>query len=384
MERAGVNLSETSDVLAAISSLSAQGRDMALATIVEVKGSTYRRAGARLLVPDAGEAVGNLSGGCLEGDVEAVAREVMTQGRARLEFYDLTAEDEVVWGWGLGCNGAIEVFIEPAAQAAEIAAALRSAIEEQRPVTVVTVLETSIPGLERGARLLLGEDGARSGGIGNRELEDALLSALADVGGLSGARTHPLMLPAGDARVFVESIEPPPRLLVCGAGHDAVPLVHLGAQLGWRVVVADDRDALLTNHRFGPDASFLRCAPGDLARAASVDARTYAVVMSHNYLRDRDYLRVLLGSAAAYIGMLGPQARLERLLGEMRTEGRELGDEELARIHGPAGLDVGAEGPEEIAAAIVAEVLAVGRGRSAGFLRDRPGPIHRREPLAAT
>ena len=126
-------MSEIGDVLAAIEALSAKGERMALATIVAVRGSTYRRPGARLLVPEEGAPVGNISGGCLEGDVADMARVVMEEGRARLAGWDLTADDDAVWGLGLGCNGAIEVFIEPAEKAAEVAGALRAALEAERP-----------------------------------------------------------------------------------------------------------------------------------------------------------------------------------------------------------------------------------------------------------
>src|SRR6187551_1408292 len=135
-------MSEIGDVLAAIEALSAKGERMALATIVAVRGSTYRRPGARLLVPEEGSPVGNISGGCLEGDVADMARVVMEEGRARLAGWDLTADDDAVWGLGLGCNGAIEVFIEPAEEAVAVTHALRTALDQERPIAVVTVLES--------------------------------------------------------------------------------------------------------------------------------------------------------------------------------------------------------------------------------------------------
>src|SRR5919109_1070945 len=170
LEGPQVNTSETAEVLEAIGSLGAQGRSMALATITSVTGSTYRRPGARLLVPDDGPSVGNLSGGCLEGQVEAVARDVMSDGVPRLELYDLTADDEVVWGWGLGCNGAIEVFIEPAGKAAEIAEALRTGIRDERRVAVGTVIESTIEGVAPGARVISSETD-REGALGHSALE---------------------------------------------------------------------------------------------------------------------------------------------------------------------------------------------------------------------
>jgi xanthine dehydrogenase accessory factor len=180
-------------------------------------------------------------------------------------------------------------------------------------------------------------------------------------------------------RAFVEVLDPPLRLVVCGAGHDAIPLVRAASVLGWNVTVVDDRPAFLTRARF-PEARGLVEVddPADAAKAAGVDEGTYSVVMTHNFLKDKEYVRSLLGSPAAYIGMLGPGARTERLLTELRDEGVELTETDRDRIHGPAGLDLGGEGPEEIAQAILAEIGAVKRRRAGGFLRDRPGPIHDR------
>src|SRR6476660_8178348 len=157
-------MSEITDVLEAIESLEAQGQRMALATIVAVRGSMYRRPGARLLVPEDGAPIGNLSGGCLEGDVADMARVVMDEGRARLAGWDLTADDDDdVWGLGLGCNGAIEVFIEPAERAAAVTHALREALEQERSICVVTALESDVAGVEPGARLIVRPDGSVEG-----------------------------------------------------------------------------------------------------------------------------------------------------------------------------------------------------------------------------
>ena len=369
-------MSEIGDVLAAIEALSAKGDRMALATIVAVRGSTYRRPGARLLVPEEGSPVGNISGGCLEGDVADMARVVMDEGRARLAGWDLTADDDAVWGLGLGCNGAIEVFIEPAEKAAEVAGALRVALEEERPISVVTVVESSQAGVEPGARLVVWPDGTSDGSLGDAAVDATAVEASRAL--LREERSEVRALSDG-VRAFVEVLDPPLRLVVCGAGHDAIPLVRAASVLGWHVTVVDDRPAFLTQERFPEATAFVSVdEPEDAAKAAGVDERTYAVVMTHNFLRDKEYVRSLLGSPAAYIGMLGPGARTERLLMELRDEGVEVGGANRERIHGPAGLDLGGEGPEEIAQAIVAEIVAVKRQRAGGFLRDRPGPIHDR------
>ena len=369
-------MSEIGDVLAAIESLSAKGERMALATIVAVRGSTYRRPGARLLVPEDGAPVGNLSGGCLEGDVADLARVVMEDGRARLAGWDLTAEDDAVWGLGLGCNGAIDVFVEPAEQAAQVAGALRAALDEERPISVVTILDSSRPGVDPGARLIVRPDGQTEGSLGDADV-DAAAARAADA--LLREERSEVRSLADGVRAFVEVLDPPIRLVVCGAGHDAIPLVRAASVLGWSVVVVDDRPAFLTTERFPGARSFVELEePSETAEAAAVDQRTFAVVMTHHFLRDKGYARSLLGSPAPYVGMLGPAARTERLLAELRDEGLSIDEETRSRIHAPAGLDLGGEGPEEIAQAIIGEIVAVKRRRGAGFLRDRTGPIHDR------
>jgi xanthine dehydrogenase accessory factor len=369
-------MSEIADVLTAIESLSAKGERMALATIVAVRGSTYRRPGARLLVPEEGAPVGNISGGCLEGDVADMARIVMEDGRARLAGWDLTADDDAVWGLGLGCNGAIEVFIEPADRAAEVAHALRSALDEERPISLVTVLESGLDAVAPGARLVVRPDGGIEGSLGEPAVDAEATSAALE---LLQAERSEIRTFAGDVRSFVEVLEPPLRLVVCGAGHDAIPLVQAASVAGWNVVVVDDRPAFLTHERFPGARGFVQIDdPADAAKAANVDARSYVVVMTHNFLRDKEYLRSLLASDAAYVAMLGPAARTQRLLMELADEGVAVTEPVLERLHGPAGLDLGAEGPEEIAQAIVAEIVAVKRGRRGGFLKERPTPIHDR------
>ena len=329
-------MSELTDVLDAIEARAARGEPVALATIVATRGSTYRRAGARLAVPPSGDPIGNISGGCLEGDVARIGREVVASGQPRLVELDMTADDDAVWGYGLGCNGAIELFVEPSAGASEAAALLRAAANGAEPVTVVTVL-----------------DGPRAG---QRWTEPVTAD-------------RPAVVEADGERRFCEPLLPPMRLVVCGAGHDAIPLVRQASELGWRVTVTDVRKALLTTDRF-PGAGGFSSGDPEQALDLAPDERTAVVLMSHNYLRDAAYLRALLDAPLAYLGVLGPRGRTEQMLAEM---GRP---EAIARLHAPAGLDVGAEGPEEVARAIVAEILAVTRGREGGPLRDRRAPIH--------
>jgi xanthine dehydrogenase accessory factor len=325
-------VSELSDLLDAAEAMAARGEPFALATIVSTRGSTYRRAGARLLIPAEGEPIGNISGGCLEGDVARIGREVIASGEPRLVTFDMTADDDAVWGYGLGCNGTIELLVEPTDGALASVAALRSGIGS----CLVTVLTGPDAGSHR-----LEPDG------------DAV----------------PRIDMADGERIFHEPLLPPLRLLVCGAGHDAIPLVRQAVELGWQVTVVDVRRALLTAERF-PGAAFASPDPVAAAEALRPDARSAVILMSHNYLRDIAHLRSLLEVPLAYLGVLGPRGRTQQMLDEI---GRA---EVIERLHAPAGLDIGAEGPEEVAHAIIAEIVAVTRGRDGGSLRDRRGPIH--------
>jgi xanthine/CO dehydrogenase XdhC/CoxF family maturation factor len=366
-------MKELDDVLAALEA--SGGRGVAVATVVAARGSTYRREGARLVVSaDGDEVVGNISGGCLEGDVIATAREVLESGRPQLLRFDLTADDEAVWGWGLGCNGAIEVLIEPGEQAARYAPLMAAARREQRALVVATVIE----GEHVGARLVVHEDGHHEGSLGSRDVDAAIRGPAL----VALARRRSLAVRIGpDVRAFLEVVVPAPRLVVCGAGHDAVPLVELASRLGWLVEVVDDRPALLSSERFPGAHRLVRSTPLRAADAVATDESTFVVVMSHNFLRDKDYLRAFLPAPVRYLGMLGPRARLERLLEDARREGALPGPGDLDKVYGPAGLDIGAEGPDEIAWAIISELLAVRNGSRAGFLRDRAGPVHLPEPV---
>lgn len=320
----------------------------------------------------------------MDNDIKREAKEVMAGKGARLIDFDLTADDEALWGWGLGCNGALEVFVEPPDHAAEVIGALRLALEQRRSIGLVTVLTSTVPEVEAGARLLVHPDGSTEGGLGSSAANEAgVESALTALRERKAGRRTLNIRDSGEIEAFVEALDPPIRLLICGAGEDVIPLVRLAAAIGWEVVVADDRQNLLNLDRFPGASTFVHLPRAvELVDVAGVDNLTASIVMSHNYVRDQDYLRALLGQEVFYIGMLGPKARLRRLLPDLAKEGVHPSDEDREKIFGPAGLDVGAEGPEEIAWAVIAEIMAVRSGRSAGFLRNRQGPTHPREAAA--
>lgn len=322
-------------ILAALAA--APGQAGVLATLVQVEGSSYRRPGARrLLLPD-GTRVGSISGGCLEEDLLERARRVFATGRAELAVYDTTAENDLVWGVGLGCQGVVRVWLEtvPAERPAWVGA-LRANLAARR----ATVLRVGF------------------GGAGPRGT--ALAEATA----------------TGEADALVETVPAPPALIVCGAGDDAQPLVRLAKETGWHVTVADARPALATAERFGAADEIVTGPPTEVSGRLVADARTFVVVMTHRYADDREFLRAWLPRALPYLGQLGPRARTERLLAELAAEGAAPTAEQLAKLHAPVGLDLGADTPEAVALAILAELHARLAGRPPGHLRDRPGAIH--------
>lgn len=340
-------------VLEAVREWARSGSRFALATVVGVRGSTYRGLAARQLMGEDGTSVGTVSGGCLDTDLRQVALQVIESGRAERVEFDLTADDEAIWGWGVGCNGATDLLVEPG----QTAAALAELVAAPGVETYCLVHPVPDPA---GRRVVTGAD------AGDDPVTAEAIAALE-------AGRHRAVEIEG-VHHLLEVVGAPPRLVVYGAGHDAAPVVAQAARLGFRTVVVDDRRQFLTPERF-PDAhDLIHAEPGDLAKAVRPDAKTSVVLMSHNYLRDLDALRSLLGSDVAYIGALGPGERLARLLGDLAEAGAVVSDADLEKLHGPAGLDIGAEGPTEIAWSVLAEVLAVTRGKDGGRLRVRKGP----------
>jgi xanthine dehydrogenase accessory factor len=371
-------MSELAEMLAMIEAHALRGNAVAQATVVAVRGSTYRRPGASLLVPEAGDVVGTISGGCLEAAIVEEARTVLADRRGRVLSFDLTTDDEP-WGLGVGCNGAVEAFVQPL-EPRELAEPLRRVLRTARPIAVVTVIESEVAGISAGARAIVDEaaSAARLSTTPVPEpLETAACEAAAAVLAGGPARDRTVELDAGRVRIFAQAVNPPPRLIVCGAGPDAEPLARMARALGWGVVVVDDRPARLTRSRF-PDAEVVPVELPDLAaKLVDADRRTFVVVMTHDLARDEGYLRAFLASPVPYIGMLGPRARSDRLLRQLQDEGLDVADAG-ARIHRPVGLDIGAEDPAEIAISVLAEIVAVRRGGRAGYLRDRDGAIHHR------
>ena len=355
------------------------GERMTLATVVKVRGSAYRRPGARMLITSDGRTIGAISGGCLESDVAERARKVLATGQAVVVTYDATTEHDLVYGLGMGCNGVTIVLIEPV-EAGNTNGPLEFLAEcraRRQAGVIATVLQKEGFGLwPVGARLMLDAEGRLTGDTECEDLSQMLLAEMRQIFCHRRSEAREISIGPGTKEVFFEFVPPPVSLVIFGAGYDALPLASFAKQLGWQVTVVDHRPAYATSERF-PTADTVLCAhPGPLPESVVMDADTVAMLMTHNYLHDKEWLGLLLPCPLQYIGILGPRTRTERLLGELRAEGR-VGDRSyLERLNYPAGLDIGAETPEEIALAVLAEVRAVLTGRSGGRLTSHNGPIH--------
>lgn len=332
------------------------GEPAVLATIVATAGSTYRKAGARMLLYADRSHVGLLSGGCLEGDLAEHAADVLARGRARAVEYDLRGPDDALFGIGAGCEGAMRVLLEPASPGTPAAAALEHARECARrgtPVTLVAVHDS---------------DGLA---LGTRDPRLPLTPELAALAARAEAERRAQVLDTrapgtGGLRAYADWVAPPPRVLVCGGGDDAIPLVAGLVALGWTVIVTDHRPRYASAQRFA--GARVICADAEqLAATVDLGSCHAALVMSHHLTADGHYLAALSTAASPrYVGLLGPRARRERLLAGA-AGGAPLADGLRGRLRGPVGLDLGARSPEAIALSIVAELHAWLAGARATF-----------------
>jgi len=322
-----------------------------LATVVATAGSTYRKPGARMLIMEDGSYLGLLSGGCLEADMKIHAQEVLASGVPRAIEYDMRGPDDILFGIGAGCEGAMRILLEPAGPGTPAAAALTAAglaTRAGRPTSLVSVHES--------AALALGTHAAAP----------PLPSGLIDAAALSLVQRESRAIDVQDGgrrtRAFVQFLAPPPHLLICGAGPDAQPVVSVARGLGWRVSVVDHRPAYALPKDF-PGAEVKLCDPRSLQREVAMAGCHAAVVMSHHLASDTAYLRELAAAGVpGYVGLLGPEARRIRLAQELGSAAAQL----ESRIHGPVGIDIGAVTPEGIALAIVSQIHAWLAGRSGG------------------
>lgn len=371
---------ETREILKQIDDLAA-GEKAVLATVVDLKGSGYRLPGARMLIKANGDAVGTVSGGCLEADVMERAKRVLRSGRAEVFTYDTTAEENSVFSLNMGCRGVMRVLLEAVDCRSEIADVLRKVWTTRERIASALLITRTTAGAEIGSRVFLTEaaDASPEDRGGLCEFFPTLCEDLFTFhGAASSYETISYETPEGLSEFVFETLDPPVRLAILGAGADAVPLADAGWDLGWQVDVYDHRPVFLDRQRF-VNADALKLSSRDEVPELAVDDLTAIVLMNHNYDRDKALLPAALRSNAFYVGALGPKKRTQQMLDELKEAEEAFEIEQLSRLRSPAGLDIGGDSPETIAVSIVAEIQSVLKRRPGGPLRDRNASIYDRK-----
>lgn len=323
--------------------------DAILATVVDVEGSGYRRPGARMLIGRDGYAIGTVSGGCLEADVLERAKKVVETGEPTIIRYDTTKDEDSVFGLGMGCRGIVRILLEIVTKDSPIIEIIRNAVEKRKR----TVIATVISGDDSGLRVYE---------------NDELLGEFKTSGAAFAIET------VGGVEYFFENIAPPLMLFVFGAGHDALPLIRFAKEIGWQVTAIDHRPAFTIKERLGDADAIINKDPREFAADFPAGENQAAVIMTHNFERDREILPALLRANLTYVGALGPKTRTDKILAQYSFT-----EEELSVLHAPVGLDIGGDTPETIALSIVAEIQAAIKQRRGGHLRERNAPIYDRK-----
>ena len=334
---------------------------LVLGTVIATEGSTYRKPGAMMLIAADGSYQGLISGGCLESDLASHARQVFADGKPRNVCYDMSHGDDFAFGLGLGCDGIIHLMLQrlDAGNGFGFLETLDRAWQLKRNGLLSLVTSSSDPDFSPG-------DFALHCGPEFNAGDARLMKSALSPEGASFSSGHDMSrrywldsLETGNGKtdLLLVPIMPPPSLLVCGAGHDAVPVARLAIEMGWDCTIVDHRPGFAREDRFPAACDIRVIQPADLSTSVRLDRTDAAVLMTHHLGHDRTYLSQAVEANVAYIGLLGPRARRDRLLGEIGATD--------ALVHGPAGLDIGAEMPESIALAIIAEIHA--------FLNRRDG-----------
>lgn len=369
-------MKEIDSIVAAYHQNKSSKHKIALATVVKVDGSAYRRPGARMLVTESGELVGTISGGCLEGDALRKAQTVIFKQKSMVVTYDTTDEDDQKFGIGLGCNGIIQVLIEPVDfNDPNNPIALLEITTQMRSVSwIVTTVS-----LENQRSEQIGTFGVfldkKFIGKNEKVSKDILDIVLDKVNYLNENQifTTENISDSDGFFTFIEPMRPAIRLLLFGAGNDTIPVSKMADLLGWQVVLIDGRKNYATKQRFGTVNQILVGPADSVLEGFEFDPFTVALLMTHNFEYEAAILEKLQLENLPYIGVLGPKKKTQKLIERLEGKGITVSKENL---YAPLGLDIGAEGSEEIALSVLSEIRTVLNQKKPIHLREKDGPIH--------
>ncbi|QCJ41209.1 XdhC family protein [Bacillus sp. S3] len=332
------------------------GLEGVLGTIISTKGSTYQKTGAKCFIAGDGQLTGLVSGGCVEGDLKEIAFEVIESGQPRIVHYNFQDEGDLLWGLGLGCNGKMNILLEPYSPIRDLSKSVQMEnwFKEGLSKTIhsITITGAENPDLV-GSKWIVDPETREYDHIPYKEIIDDYLRTMG-----TGTTCSLVQIEGSNGfQVFYDTITPSPRMAIFGAGPDAVPLAQMAKKIKWHVTVLDHRPAFVNQTNF-PEADELICYKPGTTPQVRFDENTYVVIMSHHFSQDQIILKEVLDSDAAYIGLLGPRKRTYQL-----CEGMDLNNHpNLYKIHSPIGLNIGSVTPEEIALSIMAEISMIYRG----------------------
>lgn len=374
-------MKEIKDIVNAFDKAMMAGKACALATVVHVEGSSYRRPGARMLVTDDGILTGAISGGCLEGDALRKALLAISEGRNKLVTYDTTDEDDAKFGVQLGCNGIVHILFEPftAGGTNSPMQFLKQTLAKRENAVLVTLF--SLEQKEQTGTCYVSNETGKNQHASSFETVEKVLqqTIITDIATAFTTQQSLLKVYAENdqpIRAFIQHLLPPVSLVIVGAGNDALPVAAIAQLLGWEITIVDGRNTHASRQRFPQAKNIFVTKAENILQQINAAETTACILMTHNYNYDKAALVQLFDKNLPYLGILGPKVKMQRMYDELTNEGVLIEDAQKENIYSPVGLDIGAETAEEIALSIIAEIKAVLMGKNAQMLRSKKIGIH--------
>ncbi|MDP4579444.1 MAG: XdhC family protein [Saprospiraceae bacterium] len=374
-------MKEIREIINAYNKARKNKKRLALATLVHLNGSSYRRPGARMIVDEEGQLTGAISGGCLEGDALRKAVFCIHTQIPKLVVYDTSDEEDATIGIQLGCSGIIQVLFEPIDENDPLnpIELLKKAIHKRQNTVLVTLYAPQIKkGDTVGTSLLLEDSGEFHNNSTFQFVPETLLLDIKETLTVKKSSFKSYQHNDNTFNAFLSFISPPISLVIVGAGNDAIPLQSIAETLGWEVTIVDGRHTYAKIERFSSACQIIVSKPEKVLQQIPIDEKTVFVLMTHNYNYDYAILKALLGKNIPYIGALGPKKKLDNMITDLKAENIFLNEKQKNILYGPVGLELGAETPAEIALSITAEIMSVMNNKKGGSLRNLLTEIHPR------
>jgi xanthine/CO dehydrogenase XdhC/CoxF family maturation factor len=374
-------MKEIREIINAYNKASKNKKRLALATLVHLNGSSYRRPGARMIVDEEGQLTGAISGGCLEGDALRKAVFCIHTQTPKLVVYDTSDEEDATIGIQLGCSGIIQVLFEPIDETDPLnpIELLKKAIQKRQNTVLVTLYASKIKkGDTVGTSMLLEDSGKFHNNSTFQLVPETLMQDIKETLTVKKSTFKSYQHNDKTFNAFLSFISPPVSLVIVGAGNDAIPLQSIAETLGWEVTIVDGRHTYAKIERFSSACQIIVSKPEKVLQQIPIDEKTVFVLMTHNYNYDYAILKALLEKNVPYIGALGPKKKLDNMIKDLQAENIFLNERQKNILYGPVGLEIGAETPAEIALSITAEIMSVMNNKKGGSLRNLSTEIHPR------